>query len=82
MLPTGSKGNPFNIPFNEIQTISIEKKYKLQVRVEQGLYQLNFETGSALQWEYYLRCMLPVLGKMLYSRENNPSKGIPVLPPD
>ncbi len=69
---------PVVIPLEDIQTISIEKTYKLQLRTEECLYQLNFGLGSALQWEYYLRCLHPPLGSMLYRRENNPCVAVPV----
>ncbi len=77
LVPCGS-GPPVVIPLEDIRTISIEKTYKLQLRTEQCLYQLNFGPTSALQWEYYLRCLQPALGSMLYRRENNPCVAVPV----
>ncbi len=78
LIPNGS-GPPVDIPLEDIQTISIERSYKLQLRTEECLYQLNFGPGSALQWEFYLRCLHPPLGSMLYRRENNPCLAVPVL---
>ena len=78
LIPNGN-GSPVDIPLEDIQTISIERSYKLQLRTEECLYQLNFGPGSALQWEYYLRCLHPPLGSMLYRRENNPCVAVPVL---
>ncbi|MCH8024309.1 MAG: 1-acyl-sn-glycerol-3-phosphate acyltransferase, partial [Candidatus Marinimicrobia bacterium] len=69
LIPSGS-GPPVEIPLEDIQTISIEKTYKLQLRTEECLYQLNFGPGSALHWDFDLRCLHPALGSMLYRRKN------------
>lgn len=59
----GSK--PTIISHDDVRSISIEKKYKLQIRLDAGLYQINFVRGSALQWETYLRDLLPTLSRGL-----------------
>jgi len=60
------EGETINIPFNVVQSISIEKHSQLQVRLTEVLYQLHLDRrGSAIQWAVYLQALMPHLDRHL-----------------
>ena len=52
---------PITIPLADLRSFSAELKVKFQLRTEDHLYQLIFDKGSPLQWQVYLKGMLPHL---------------------
>ncbi|MFB0515595.1 MAG: hypothetical protein ACETWG_03200, partial [Candidatus Neomarinimicrobiota bacterium] len=65
LIPTGQE-ETITLPFEAIQSISVEKTHRLQVRVQDCLYDLNLcKKGCALQWTVYLKDMLPHLDRYL-----------------
>jgi hypothetical protein len=66
LIPVG-EGETITISYDELQSISIEKRYGLQLRLKAVTYQLEFDKkrGGSLQWAIYLQMMLPELSRHL-----------------
>ncbi|UCD38958.1 MAG: 1-acyl-sn-glycerol-3-phosphate acyltransferase [Fidelibacterota bacterium] len=65
-IPVEEGGETIAIPFDDIQSISVEKRYRLQIRLPDVMYELHVhKKSSALQWAVYLQMMLPHLSRHL-----------------
>jgi len=53
------------IPLDRLQSLSNELKKKCQLRAAEDMYQLYFERGSSLQWQIYVKDLLPHLDDRL-----------------
>ncbi|UCD36884.1 MAG: 1-acyl-sn-glycerol-3-phosphate acyltransferase [Fidelibacterota bacterium] len=64
LLPKNSQ-EVITIMLTELHSLSNELKVKCQLRTAEDMYQLHFERGSPLQWQIYLKDMLPHLDDRL-----------------
>ncbi|MFB0516314.1 MAG: hypothetical protein ACETWG_06900, partial [Candidatus Neomarinimicrobiota bacterium] len=58
------------IMLSELQSLSNELKKKCQLRTAEDMYQLLFERGSSLQWQIYVKDLLPRLDDRLIRPTN------------
>ncbi len=56
-----ARGETITLPLESLRSFSAELKVKLQLRTGTDLYQLRFDRGSSLQWQVYLKGLLPRL---------------------
>jgi 1-acyl-sn-glycerol-3-phosphate acyltransferase len=69
LLARGSQ-NSISIPLIELRSLSNELKMKCQLRTDNEMYQLTFPRGSSLQWQIYIKDILPHLDDRLVRPTN------------
>lgn len=67
-----SRGNQDHITIllSELRSLSNELKKKCQLRTDNEMYQITFKQGSSLQWQIYIKDILPHLDQRLVRPTN------------
>ena len=76
LLSRGTQ-NSISIPLSELRSLSNELKMKCQLRTDDEMYQLTFPHGSSLQWQIYIKDILPHLDDRLVRPTNFATGHIP-----